>query len=292
MDSRRKSLPPLDTLVFFEAALRAGSFSAAASELYVSQAAVSKRVKQLENWLGVGLFERGARTLKPTQAGAQLADPVAMALDYLQGALNQVESPPSSTVQIAANSAVAVFWLFKRLKTFALSPASCPIEAIIKDDPRELLKDENDIAIIYASRVPQGWSGQMLMEEELAPVSSPGAAKRFADDPESMKLLDYHRHAPGWINWEIWEQRENRGAFHGLTKTMCQSYSHSIGQALEGEGIALASCSLLEDELASGQLSMLVDAPMKTGKGYFLVWQDQNEPHSDMSDLISHLSKS
>lgn len=150
MDSRRKSLPPLDTLVFFEAALRAGSFSAAASELYVSQAAVSKRIKQLENWLGAELFERGARSLTPTQAGAQLADPVAMALDYLQGALTQVRSPTSPTLRIAANSAVSVFWLFKRLKSFALSPASCPIETIIKDDPRELLSETNDIAIVYA----------------------------------------------------------------------------------------------------------------------------------------------
>ncbi|MEP4036063.1 LysR family transcriptional regulator [Pseudophaeobacter sp.] len=278
--------------MFFEAALRAGSFSAAASELYVSQAAVSKRVKQLETWLDADLFERGARSLALTEAGAQLADPVSMALDYLQGALHQVRSPTSSTVRIAANSAVAVFWLFKRLRSFALSPASCPVETIIKDDPRELLTDANDIAIIYADKVPQGWVGQMLMEEKLAPVASPEGAKRFLDDAESMSLLDYHRHAPDWINWEIWAQREKQGALHGVHKTMCQNYSHSIGRALEGKGVALASCSLLEDELASGQLVMLVDVPMRTGKGYFLVWRDQKEDQTEVSDLVSHLSES
>lgn len=290
MDSRRKSLPSLDTLVFFEAALRAGSFSAAASELYVSQAAVSKRVKQLENWLGAELFARGPRSLTPTQAGAQLAEPVSMALDYLQGALGQVRSPASPTLRIAANSAVSVFWLFKRLKSFALSPASCPIETVIKDDPRELLSEANDIAIIYAREVPKGWNGTLLMEEELAPVASPEGAQHFADNPAQLPLLDYQRHAPDWINWEIWEQRSTCSPFHGLRKLMCQSYSHSIGQALEGAGIALASCSLLEDELLAGQLSVLVDTPLKTGSGYFLIWQQSDETSAQIDDLISHLT--
>lgn len=292
MGSRRKSLPPLDTLVFFETALRAGSFSAAAAELYVSQAAVSKRVKQLETWLGAELFERGARSLTPTQAGDQLADPVAMALDYLQSAMNQVRSPTYPTIRIAANSAVSVFWLFKRLKSLALSPASCPIETVIKDDTRDLLSDGNDIAIIYANDVPQSWSGQLLMEEELAAVSSPQGAKRFAENPASLPLLDYHRHAPDWINWDVWEQRKSGSPFCGLPKKMCQNYSHSIGQALEGEGIALASCSLLEDELVSGQLSVLVETPLKTGKGYFLVWRRKDETPTQIDDVILHLTNS
>ena len=292
MDNRRKSLPPLDTLVFFDSVLRAGSFSAAASELYVSQAAVSKRVRQLEDWLGVDLFERGPRSLELTQAGAQLADPIAMTLDYLQGVLNRVRGPASPSACIAANSAVSVFWLFKRLKSFALSPASCPIKIVNTDDPRELESAENDMAIIYADQVPKGWSGQLLMEEELAPVSSPEGAKRFADDPLSMCLLNYQRHAPDWINWQIWEQRVQRNPFHGLQKEMCQSYSHTIGQALAGNGIALASCSLLEDELASGRLTILVDKTMKTGKGYFLIWQQQSEIRQEITDLIRHLNAS
>lgn len=292
MDSRRKSLPPLDTLVFFETASRAGSFSAAASELYVSQAAVSKRIKQLEDWLGDAVFERGARGLALTPTGAKLADPVAMALDYLQNALAEVRSPPASSIRIAANSAVSVFWLFKRLRSFALSPESCPIETVITDDPRELLSEANDIAIIYADAVPQGWSGHLLIKEELAPVASPEGAKRFADTPETMHLLDYRRHAPDWINWEVWQQHIRQSAFHSLPKEMCQNYSHSIGRALAGQGIALASCALLEEELATGQLVVLGDAPMNTGRGYYLVWPHHKDPPPKSKDLIGHLGQS
>lgn len=292
MDNRRKSLPPLDTLVFFEAALRAGSFSAAASELYVSQAAVSKRVKQLETWLGTELFDRRARSLTPTQAGAQLADPVAMALDYLQTALNQVQCPAAPTIRIAANSAVSVFWLFKRLKSFALSPAAFPIETVVTDDPRDLLSEANDLAIIYAHEVPKGWSGHILMEEELAPVSSPEGALRFADDACAMPLLDYHRHAPDWINWEVWKKQHPDSLLHGQEHLMCESYSHSIGQALDGAGIALASRSLLEEELATGQLEVVAENPIRTGKGYFLVWQHMNKSQAQIEDLKTHFINS
>ncbi|QBF33319.1 LysR family transcriptional regulator [Thalassococcus sp. S3] len=287
MTLRRKSLPPLDTLIFFEACSRAGSFGAAASELYVSQAAVSKRIKQLEEWLGYELFERGARGLRLTLAGERLADPVAMSLDYLQTSLNQARVPSSQSVRIAANSAVSVFWLYKRLRSFALSVASHPVETVIADDPRDLLSDSNDVAIIYADGVPEGWYGELLMQEELAPVSSPWAARRFANDPKGASLLDYQREAPEWINWEVWRVKQKK--FHDLPRIVCPSYSHSIGRALSGEGIALGSCALLAEELETGKLVVLDDASTMTGKGYFLIWQDHVGPSTGCRNLVQYL---
>ncbi len=83
-----------------------------------------------------------------------------------------------------------MFWLFKRLKSFALSLSSFSIETVIKDDPRDLLLGTNDLPIIDAHEVPEGWSGRLLMKEELAPVSSPEGVQRFADNTCSMHLLD------------------------------------------------------------------------------------------------------
>src|SRR6056297_1382249 len=143
MTRSRKSLPPLDTLVFFDAVMRNGGFTAASSELYVSQAAVSKRIKQLEDWLGTPLFERGARSLTSTPTGAKLAEPVAMALDYLNSSLDGVKSPASPAVRIAANNAVSVFWLFPRIKAFAISETSCPVETVVSDDQATLLSDDH-----------------------------------------------------------------------------------------------------------------------------------------------------
>lgn len=291
MSNLRKSLPPLGTLVFFDAVMRNGGFTAASSELYVSQAAVSKRVRQLEDWLGTDLFERGTRSLTPTQAGAQLAEPVAMALDYLHTSIAGIKLPRRTSVRIAANNAVSMFWLFPRLKAFAFSQDSCPVETVITDDPAAFLSTDNDLAIIYAEAPPDGWTGHRLMDEELAPVASPQAVQKYQRDPESLILLDYARHAPDWINWDVWARRHRASALLTLRKTVCQIYGQSIGRAIAGEGIALASCTLLQEELASGQLEVLAHERHRTGKGYVLVHRSDLQDQQDVSGLVSFLSR-
>lgn len=290
MDSRRKRLPPLDTLIFFEAVIRKGGFTAASSELYVSQAAVSKRVRQLEEWLGTELFDRGTRSLTPTAAGETLAEPVAMALDYLRTSLDGVKSPARPSVRIAANNAVSMFWLFPRLKAFTFSRTSCPVETVVTDDRSALLSSDNDLAIIYADAPPDGWVGTKLMEEELAPVASPDGVRRYRKDPQSLPLLEYERHAPDWINWDIWAKRHTSSALMRQPRTVCQTYGQSIGRAIAGEGIALASCTLLREELASNALLPLDGVRHRTGKGYFLVQRSNRIAQQGASDLARFLS--
>ncbi len=290
MSRFRKSLPPLDTLVFFDAVIRNGGFTSASSELYVSQAAVSKRIRQLEDWLGTPLFERGARSLTATPAGARLAEPVAMALDYLNVSLEGVRSPASPTVRIAANNAVSVFWLFPRIKAFAFSEMSCPVETVVSDDPATLLSADHDLAIIYASAPPDGWEGVRLMAEELTPVLSPVCFDVFKADPQSQCLLDYDRVAPDWINWEVWAKRHGTSVLTALRREVCKTYSQSIGRAIAGEGIALASYALLKDEIFSGALMSLGEDRYITGKGYFLVHRSGRPIRKHVDDFGKFLS--
>ncbi|MBO9475794.1 LysR family transcriptional regulator [Shimia sp. R10_1] len=285
----RKSLPPLDTLVFFEAVMRNGGFTAASAELYVSQAAVSKRIRQLEDWLGTPLFARDARKLTPTPAAKKLVEPVSMALDYLNTSFQSVKSPAKTQVRIATNSAVSVFWLMPRLRAFALSDVSCPIENAVSDDPGELLSPEHDLAIIYGSEPPEGWSGVKLMDEELVPVVAPGRLSVFEGDPHAVCLLDYDRHAPNWINWDIWLRHNPASALAALPRDRCQTYSQSIGRAIAGGGIALASRTLLEIELKSGALVALDDECVKTGKSYFLVNRIGVKLHEGANDFAHFL---
>jgi DNA-binding transcriptional LysR family regulator len=290
MNKLRKQLPPLDTLIFFEAVMRKGSFTSASSELYVSQAAVSKRIRQLEDWLGTPLFERSTRSLKPTLASEALAEPVTMALDYLRTSLDGFRSPTHPSVRIAANNAVSMFWLFPRLRAFTFSQASCPVETVVTDDPSKLLAADNDLAIIYANGLPDGWKGHKLMDEELAPVSSPSGVQRYRDDPQNMPLLEYERHAPDWINWDVWAKRHSSSSLMQLPRVVCQTYGQSIGRAIAGEGIALASCTLLREELASSALLPLGEERHKTGKGYFLVQSTNRTGQKGMGELVKFLS--
>jgi LysR family glycine cleavage system transcriptional activator len=290
MNKFRKQLPPLDTLIFFEAVMRKGSFTSASSELYVSQAAVSKRIRQLEDWLGTPLFERSTRSLKPTLAGEALAEPVTMALDYLRTSLDGLRSHAHPTVRIAANNAVSMFWLFPRLKAFTFSQASCPVETVVTDDPSQLLAADNDLAIIYANGPPEGWTGHKLMDEELAPVSSPSGVQRYRENPQSMPLLEYERHAPDWINWDVWAKRHTSSPLMLLPRVVCQTYGRSIGRAIAGEGIALASCTLLREELASNALLPLGEERHRTGKGYFLIQSTNQIGQKGVGELVKFLS--
>ncbi len=294
MQSYRKSLPPLDTIVFFEAAMRHLSFTEAADELYVTQAAVSKRIKQLELWLGVDLFERSGRKLVPTEAGEYLAEKTGMTLDYLDYAFRTIKVPAQPVVQIASVTALATFWLQARLRDFALSDEACPFNLKTADELGDLLRPENDLVILHGENRLPGWSLELLFEEEIVPVGTPdivdlaGAAEKGQEPP----LLNFARMAPNWTDWSVWIQRTGWTEFDRNERIDCASYNQTIGRALRGEGLALGALPLLTDEIASGALVPMHDRKLTTGKGYFIAWPQTRPLSEDAERLKTVLSRS
>ena len=149
MKNYRHSLPPLDSLIFFEAAARHLNFSDAAEELLVTQTAVSKRIRQLEDHLGVALFIRSGRMIDLTDEGRKLAEQSSILLDFANNALASVATRPDAPVRIAANNAVSLFWLAPRLKNFGLSDQACSVEMVSSDQPDALQDTQNDIVILH-----------------------------------------------------------------------------------------------------------------------------------------------
>jgi LysR family glycine cleavage system transcriptional activator len=276
MKSYRKSLPPLDTLVFYEAAYRHLNFSDAAAELFVSQAAVSKRIQQLETWLGVELFDRSGRKLLPTEAGRALADKTAVSLDFLHQAIQSVKAPAQPAVKVASMTALATFWLQPRLKAYALSEVASQLNLITTDNRTELLDPANDLAIVYGDGRFPGWNCAALFPEKLLPVGTPDVVKAIQSGmaTQDIPLLDYPRMGPDWISWETWSRYAVSPAYPPIVRVQCASYTQAIGRALKGQGIALGSLTILEDELHAGTLVPLDQEPLETGLGYFMVWPE------------------
>ncbi|WP_420558556.1 LysR family transcriptional regulator [Roseovarius sp.] len=268
MTQDRRSLPPLETLVFFNTVMKRGGFSAAAPELMVSQAAVSKRIRQLEDWLGTPLFDRGARHAVPTDTARRLEEPVRLALDYLTASLDTARVTDTDTLHIAANGAVSMFWLYPRLQAFATSPDACNVSVLTADDPSALTADTLDLAIHYGEAPPQGWTGTPLFDETITPAATPAVAAALADHPD-LPLLDYPRLGPNWINWRIWCDRRADSPLADRPVETCRSYGHSIGRALAGEGIALASLPMLDTLVTTGRL-VPVGADLTTTRRYWL----------------------
>lgn len=270
MTQDRRSLPPLEALVFFNAVMKHGGFSAAAPGLMVSQAAVSKRIRQLEDWLGTPLFDRGARHATPTETAERLEEPVRLALDYLMSSLDMARAPESDTLRIAANGAVSMFWLYPRLQAFATSADACNVNVLTADDPATLSTETLDLAVFYGAAPPPGWTGSPLFDETLVPAAAPSVKTTLEDNPD-LPLLDYPRLAPDWINWDIWLSRKPEAGVRNRPRETCRSYGHAVGRALAGEGIALASMPMLDDLFQSGKLTGIDEASLTTTRRYWLI---------------------
>ncbi|MEN9061748.1 MULTISPECIES: LysR family transcriptional regulator [Ponticoccus] len=296
MQQYRKSLPPLDTLVFFECALRCGSFTDAAEELFVSQAAVSKRIRQLEEWLGVRLFDRRSSRLTPTVEARRLGDRVSTTLEFLTQSIEEVRTPSQPMVRLASMSAVGMFWLQPRLQRFALGDAACMFSLTQSDDISLLFSEENDLVVVYGDGAFPGWSATRVLGEELAPVADPAVAERLAargvladaDAP----LLDYHRVSPDWINWDVWGDRLDLALPQDDLRIQCSSYAQSVGYALEGRGVALGSLPLLEQEVATGQLARLQQPSYKGPGGYWLASPKGRKVSQEAENMFRALYRS
>jgi LysR family glycine cleavage system transcriptional activator len=297
MERKRPNLPSLGALAVFDAAARHMSFTAAARELNVTQAAVSKRMKQLEEELGFSLFRRSGRSLSLTEPGVALARRIHSALDYLEEGCARLYGHSSAIITIAANTAVSHFWLGPRLREYALAEPMTTLRLLTTDRTIDIVGEDNDIVFLYGQGERPGWTLLPMFPEQLVPVASPRylsasgvpsdrALPLAPDVVASLALLDYERFEAGWTTLDMWFDwagvtRPKRGP-----RQLFSSYAITIEAALSGDGIALGSVSLLSDILAEGRLVPVSDRVFTTGQGYFIgARQDRVIPESALKLL-------
>ncbi|OCC00531.1 hypothetical protein BA190_33545 [Labrys sp. WJW] len=298
MKRYRSTLPPLDTLIFFEAAYRTGSFTAGAGELNVSQAAVSKRIGQLETWMGEALFMRAGKRLFPTPLGDKLFQTASMTLEFLHQGLGVLREEAQRPLSIGANTPVGMFWLTPHLRDFGLSPNACPTRLITSDNPRDLFNDGTDLTVTYGDGDLAERTTTMLFEEELAPVAAPELAERLGPDLRSIQdiptsrrptLLNYGRASPDWVDWRVWFQRLSFGDFGSWPVESLSTYSQTIGEAINGRGVALGSIGLLRTELEAGVLQCIGHDVLLSGRGYYVSYDNRSVLSEGARHLIAHL---
>ena len=300
MKKYRTALPPLDLLIFFEAAHRMGSFTASAAELHVSQAAVSKRIRQLEDWVGEPLFLRHGTRLQTTESGERLYHSVGMALEFLRMGLSNLRESARRPLSIAANTVVGMFWLAPQLQAFGLSGDACPTRLTTSDNTSGLLVDGNDLLVLYSDGDIPGWDCVRLMDEEMTPMASPEVARRIGANsaagfaalrsPDSPPLLNYRRGSPDWVDWRVWFAGLGAGKMADWPTKMCATYSQTIGEALRGNGIALGSVALLQAELEAGRLVPLSKDVLRTNRGYYLCSNENSLAIPDAVRLAEFLT--
>jgi len=268
-----RQLPPLPALRAFEAAARHLSFKRAAEELCVTPTAISHQVRQLEEALGLQLFERRTRQVLMT-VEAQLLYPVLRdgfdAFARVLDGLNQQRG--RAAVTLSATRAFCGHWLLPRLANFQRLHPEIDLRLQATDEPVSLAADEADLAIRYASGPFPGLLAQVLLADRFAPVAHPSLGLRTAMDLAATRLIHYDwtrasAEQPTWARWFDLAKREApsmAGSLHFSDE------SHAIQAVLGGQGVALLSLCLVANELALGSL-VTPFGPSLEGRAYHLL---------------------
>lgn len=295
-----RALLPLATLPVFEAAAKHQSFAHAAVELNLSQAAVSRQIKQLEERLGVSLFERGHRSVRLTEAGERLQRAATVALGLLRETARSLKpDAPTGALNVATDLAFAHFWLVPRLGNFQKKNDGLSVYVMTSDDERECLRQNIDLAILYGDGNWPGHESRFLMDEEIYPVCGRDyfEGRAMPAEPSDLlrePLLDVVGGPWTWITWPQWMAEHGVEFPPGTPSIEFNTLPWAIQATCAGQGITLGWKHLCDDLLASGTLIRPIPHSMTTDRGYYavmkegltvrdeieklLVWLDQQKP--------------
>lgn len=273
---------PLEAFRVFDAACRHMNFSRAGRELNITQAAVSRRIKGLEDHLGTQLFARAGKNLSLTPRGEKLFQRVRASLDYLEESLEPFRTGAGQSISLAASGSVSHLWLGPRLRDFARDNPDVSIRLVTVDSPADLASENNDLVILYSAGEHPRWNLTPLLAEELAPVAAPAYIARKGLDPATLApadlagldLIDYERFNANWISFRPWLERVAPETFRRRPlprpHLTFSTYALAIDAARSGDGVALGSLDLIAAELAAGTLVQLGGTSLVTGYGYHL----------------------
>lgn len=278
MKSLRHRLPALHSLLVFEAAARHLNFTQAAAELHVSQAAISKQIKYLEEYFGFTLFQREGRKVMLTGAGSQLYSQASAALNYLaDGVTSLQEQQQGDSISVAANTAVSQFWLNNAVSEFyrQYPRSDLNIRLVSSDQTSDLFADDIDLNIAYEPGLRGGWALKVLLAEILYPVASPEYLRLNdcrADYPQDLLnycLLDFDRVEPNWINWKVWFESLGISRAYSSPRRF-SNYMVLMDAARRGQGVALGTAGLVDQQLTEGSLQRLGNLQVVSGRSYWL----------------------
>jgi LysR family glycine cleavage system transcriptional activator len=266
-----RRLPHLNGVKAFEAAARCGSFAAAAAEMNVSSAAVSRMVRVLEERLGVALFERAANRLTLTTHGRTYQVGLSPIFDALAQLTDQVQAQAGSRVlTIGVGPTFAVRWLIPRLESFRRIAPDIDVR-ITTGGVAAPFADDWTCGIKLGDGTWPGLVSERLFDADLTPVCAPCHAQRLKS-PRHLKAGSLLRvkHAPG--DWPLWLRAA------GLTELsaagpMFEFYGQALQAACDGVGVSLGIRPYVDDDLRAGRLVAPFRLSVPKGSQWYLIFR-------------------
>ncbi len=256
----KHKLPPLNAVIAFEAAARHGRLTLAAAELSVTPGAVSRQVKNLEDWLGCALFEGSKNNPVLTDTARRLLPPLGLALDQIEAATSAVLQRSSQTVVLACYNTFAAKWLLPRLHALHRQHPHLNVQLATHADVDNPHMPRADVVIraqIAGLAPPAGWQASLLFGEWLGPVMAPTAGPgtrapvQSAADLARWPRLSAANRPDAWSLWATASQIDlPQAASHQIY----EHYYVTLEAAQKGLGICVAPQHLVADDLAADRL--------------------------------------
>lgn len=271
-------LPPLDTLVFLDAALRHMSFAGAAEELNVTQSAVSQRIKSLEGSLGVRLFDRLPHGIRPTEAARLFAFEMRPALSRLRRASSRIATRSARRpegrghrLSIDMLPALASMRFAPLLGQFQERFPDVELRLTSSPAISDPARDGFDCCIRYGDGTWPGVDATLLASETVYPVCSPALLRAF---PAQLSLADIARlprvHDLMPLGWTEWFSALG-STEEALGGAVFSDSSHALRAAVEGLGVALGRSVLVEPDVTAGRLVGFPQYGLRSPYAYWLV---------------------
>lgn len=251
-----RSLPPLSTLIGFEAAARLQSFSRAAEELNVTQSAISHQVRVLEDHLGQPMFRRIGRRIELVDAGRDFLITAQTALEELRHGVRRLNaySKPGSVI-IMMPAALATGWFLPRLAE--LRRQHPWIDPWVHTSDETHISDEAEIDIVLGSRpwADQGARSELLWLDRLLPLCTPDLAASLPDLPDRMRLDNAPLlHDETLHDWQSWFSQVGSARTEFTRGFNFSDTGQMLQAALLGHGVCLATASQADQPLQDGRL--------------------------------------
>jgi len=272
-----RRLPPLKALRAFEVAARHLSFTEAAKELHVTQAAISHQVKALEEFLGVTLFRRLNRSLLLTEEGQAYLPSVRRAFDLLHEATARIlEQEESGILTVSVLPSFGARWLVARLGRFRERHPDIDVHVSPSAKLVDFSRENVDVGIRYGRGEYPGLRADRLFTEDIVPVCSP----RLLDGPHPLREprdLKHHTllHDESYGDWRAWLLAAEVEGVEPTRGPIFTDSSMLIEAAAAGQGVALARGMLAFDALADGRLVRPFDLSLPTEYAYYIVCPEE-----------------
>ena len=274
----RRKIPSTAALTAFDAAARHASYTAAASELGLTQGAVCRQIASLEAFLGTALFRRSGRGVALTEAGVDYHRQISRRLDEVERDTLDLMARQGrgGSIELAVVPTFGTRWLLPRLPDFSRQHPDVTVNLSSRTRPF-LFDDSNLDAAIYAG--DGHWPGaqcSFLMPENLVPVCSPALiAPRKRLTPQELAGLPLIQQSTRPYAWRHWFESAGLSPRHELVGPRYELFSMSLQAAMVGLGVALVPEYDLDDELTAGRLVIPNKRPCPSDRAYYFVTPDR-----------------